>query len=53
MNRYEFTIILSGYGETPQEAWNDSIDTIMSDSHFGYYDESEIETKMTEENIDY
>ena len=24
MKRYEFTIILSGYGETPDEAWLDA-----------------------------
>ena len=53
MNRYEFTITLSGYGETPKEGWDDAVDTIYGDSNFSYYNESEIETKMTEENIDY
>lgn len=53
MNRYEFTIILSGYGEAPEIRWEDAVDTIYGDTNFGQYNELEIETKMTDENIDY
>jgi len=53
MNRYEFTITIPGYGKTPEEGWKDAMDTVYGDSHFDHYDESEIETKITEENIDY
>lgn len=52
MNRYEFTITLSGCGETPQDGWADALDTVYSDRSFGYYDASEIETKITDKNVE-
>lgn len=52
MNRYEYTITLSGCGETPQDGWIDALDTIYSDTHFDHYDASEIETKITDKNIE-
>ena len=52
MNRYEFTMTFSGYGETPAEGWKDAVDTIMGDSHFHIYDSNDMETEIAEENIE-
>lgn len=50
MKRYEFTMTFSGYGETPEQGWEDAVDTIMGDSHFPFYDPNEMETKVTDED---
>ena len=26
MNRYEFPVVLSGFGETPEEAWKNAVE---------------------------
>ena len=30
--RYEFTVTLSGYGDTPDEAWQDAVEGFTQDS---------------------
>ena len=46
--RFEFTIVMSGYGETPESAWQDTLDTMANDSHFQTFDANEIEYKITD-----
>lgn len=48
--RFEFTIVMPGYGETPESAWQDTLDTMANDSHFQAFDANEIEYKITDEN---
>lgn len=31
MKRHEFTITLAGYGETPEEAWQDAVEHFSDD----------------------
>ena len=52
MNRYEFTITLSGCGDTPTEGWADACDTIYNDSQFDIYDTNEVKTVVTDTDID-
>jgi hypothetical protein len=34
MKHYVFTVHLSGYGETQQEAWEDSLETFQQDNNY-------------------
>ena len=52
MNRYEFKVTLAGYGETPEEAWQDAIEGFYDDP--GSYDDDEWtvqENEGSEENV--
>jgi len=40
MNLYEFTITLSGIGDTPEEAWDQAVESFSLDS--GVFDEDDI-----------
>lgn len=41
MKNWVFTVRVSGYGETPEEAWADAIDTILGDMD-GFLDETDV-----------
>jgi len=42
MNHYEFEVVLSGYGETPEEAWDEAIEGFSMEP--GTFDEGDILT---------
>ena len=31
MNKYEFTVTLAGYGNSPEDAWNDAVESFCGD----------------------
>ncbi len=39
INNYQFTITLSGFGETPEQAWEDAVEGFVTDP--GHYDPSD------------
>jgi hypothetical protein len=41
MKNWIFTIPVSGYGDTPEVAWAEAIDTILEDLH-GFLDEDDL-----------
>lgn len=46
--RFEFTIIMPGYGTSPDIAWQDALDTMANDSHFQTFDKNETPFIITE-----
>ena len=40
MRSYEFEVVLHGYGETPEEAWEEAVEGFSMDS--GCFDEGDI-----------